>query len=84
MLSGSLNEMFEKMNVNEDCYAVGPFSRLLANDLANMSDAKGRRKVRLLISFSASNYVLSVASVVIGLFTIFLISIPSVFSINLD
>lgn len=51
MLSGSLNEMFEKMNVNEDCYAVGPFSRLLANDLANMSDAKGRRKVRLLISF---------------------------------
>lgn len=83
MLSGSLNEMFEKMNVNEDCYAVGPFSRLLANDLANMSDAKGRRKVRLLISFSASNFVLSVASV-IGLFMIFLISIPSVFSITLD
>ena len=84
MLSGSLNEMFEKMNVNEDCYAVGPFSRLLANDLVNMSDAKGRRKVSLLISFSANNHVLSITSVVTGLFMIFLINNPSVFTIILD
>ena len=37
--------MFESMKINEDCYSVGHFSRLIANDLANMPDLKGRRKV---------------------------------------
>lgn len=29
----------------QDCYAVGHFSRLVATELANMPDAKARRKV---------------------------------------
>jgi len=37
--------MFESLQINEDCYSVGHFSRLIANDLANMPDLKGRRKV---------------------------------------
>jgi len=41
----SMNSMFEQMDIHEDCYAVGHFSRLVANELANMTDAKGRRKV---------------------------------------
>jgi len=41
----SMNSMFEQMDIHKDCYAVGHFSRLVANELANMTDAKGRRKV---------------------------------------
>lgn len=45
MLASTLNSMFESMSIHEDCYAVGHFSRLVATELANMPDARGRRKV---------------------------------------
>ena len=44
MLSGSLNSMFESLNIAEDCYGVGHFSRLLATDLASHPQARARRK----------------------------------------
>ncbi|XP_057313042.1 sec1 family domain-containing protein 2-like [Hydractinia symbiolongicarpus] len=45
MLASTLNSMFESMSIHEDCYAVGHFSRLVATELANMPDARGRRKL---------------------------------------
>ena len=38
------------MNVNEDCYAVGHFSKMIASELANMPQARGRRKVEFITS----------------------------------
>ncbi|XP_047125491.1 sec1 family domain-containing protein 2 isoform X1 [Hydra vulgaris] len=45
MLAASLNTWFESMSINEDCYAVGHFSKVVASELANMPQARGRRKV---------------------------------------
>ncbi|XP_019643683.1 PREDICTED: sec1 family domain-containing protein 2-like isoform X2 [Branchiostoma belcheri] len=44
MLVSNLSSLFEGLNVREDCYAVGPFSRVIASELANLNSAKNRRK----------------------------------------
>ncbi|XP_070581895.1 sec1 family domain-containing protein 2-like isoform X2 [Ptychodera flava] len=40
----SMSCLFEMLNVNEDCYAVGPTSRIIASELASLQSAKNRRK----------------------------------------
>ncbi|CAH1271998.1 SCFD2 [Branchiostoma lanceolatum] len=44
MLASNISSLFEGLNVREDCYAVGPFSRVIASELANLNSAKNRRK----------------------------------------
>uniref|UniRef100_A0ACB8E787 Sec1 domain-containing protein 2 n=2 Tax=Sphaerodactylus townsendi TaxID=933632 RepID=A0ACB8E787_9SAUR len=43
-LVSGLNSLFECLGVREECFAVGPLSRIIAGDLANYSQAKTRRK----------------------------------------
>eukprot|EP00794_Sanderia_malayensis_P016691 gene16691-18385_t len=43
-LASSLSDMFEISSINEDCYGVGHFSKIIASELANLPDAKARRK----------------------------------------
>ncbi|XP_077158093.1 sec1 family domain-containing protein 2 [Paroedura picta] len=43
-LASGLNTLFEYLSVREECFAVGPLSRIIAGDLANYSQAKTRRK----------------------------------------
>lgn len=40
----SLNSVFELLQLKEECFAVGPTSRIIAGELANYSQAKQRRK----------------------------------------
>ena len=46
MLASSLNDMFENLEIHEDCYGVGHFAKVVASELANLPSAKARRKVR--------------------------------------
>ena len=46
MLASSLNDMFENLNINEDCYGVGHFAKIVASELANLPNARARRKVK--------------------------------------
>uniref|UniRef100_UPI00398F63CB sec1 family domain-containing protein 2 n=1 Tax=Pristiophorus japonicus TaxID=55135 RepID=UPI00398F63CB len=43
-LVSSLNSMFELVQLKEECFAVGPTSRIIAGELANHPQAKHRRK----------------------------------------
>ncbi|XP_054846667.1 sec1 family domain-containing protein 2 [Eublepharis macularius] len=43
-LVSGLNTLFEYLGMREECFAVGPLSRIIAGDLANYSQAKTRRK----------------------------------------
>ncbi|XP_029443500.1 sec1 family domain-containing protein 2 isoform X2 [Rhinatrema bivittatum] len=43
-LVSGLNQLFEYLDVREECFAVGAFSRLVAGDLAHCLHAKNRRK----------------------------------------
>ncbi|KAF7248178.1 Sec1 family domain-containing protein 2 [Varanus komodoensis] len=43
-LVSNFNSLFEYLSVREECFAVGPLSRIIAGDLANYSQAKSRRK----------------------------------------
>ncbi|KAG7488852.1 hypothetical protein MATL_G00038850 [Megalops atlanticus] len=43
-LASVLSSMFEFANAREECFAVGPLSRILAGELANHPQAKARRK----------------------------------------
>ncbi|XP_078403962.1 sec1 family domain-containing protein 2 [Cetorhinus maximus] len=43
-LVSSLNSMFEVLQLKEECFAVGPTSRIIAGELANYPQAKHRRK----------------------------------------
>uniref|UniRef100_A0A4W3IIH3 Sec1 family domain containing 2 n=1 Tax=Callorhinchus milii TaxID=7868 RepID=A0A4W3IIH3_CALMI len=43
-LVSSLNSMFELAQLKEECFAVGPSSRIIAGELANYPQAKHRRK----------------------------------------
>ncbi|XP_067891480.1 sec1 family domain-containing protein 2 isoform X3 [Heterodontus francisci] len=43
-LVSSLNSMFEVEQLKEECFAVGPTSRIIAGELANNPQAKHRRK----------------------------------------
>ncbi|KAK1174784.1 sec1 family domain-containing protein 2 [Acipenser oxyrinchus oxyrinchus] len=43
-LASGLNSMFDCLHVREECFAVGPTSRIIAGELANHSQAKNRRK----------------------------------------
>ncbi|XP_062899218.1 sec1 family domain-containing protein 2 isoform X1 [Mobula hypostoma] len=43
-LVSSLNSIFELVQLKEECFAVGPTSRLIAGELANYPLAKQRRK----------------------------------------
>ena len=49
MLASSLNDMFENLEIHEDCYGVGHFAKVVASELANLPSAKARRKVRRII-----------------------------------
>ena len=44
-LASVLNSMFEATSTREECFAVGPMSRLIAGELANHPQSKNRRKV---------------------------------------
>ena len=46
LLVCSLNSIMEQMSISEDCYALGPTSKVIATELAGLSWAKARRKVR--------------------------------------
>ncbi|XP_055042841.2 sec1 family domain-containing protein 2 isoform X1 [Misgurnus anguillicaudatus] len=43
-LASALNALFEFINTREECYSVGPMSRLIAGELASHQQAKNRRK----------------------------------------
>ncbi|XP_039218807.1 sec1 family domain-containing protein 2 [Crotalus tigris] len=43
-LVSDLNAFFEYLGVREECFALGPLSKVIAGDLANFSQAKVRRK----------------------------------------
>ncbi|XP_041080864.1 sec1 family domain-containing protein 2 [Polyodon spathula] len=43
-LASGLNSMFDFLHVREECFAVGPTSRIIAGELANHHQAKNRRK----------------------------------------
>ncbi|XP_033869747.3 sec1 family domain-containing protein 2 [Acipenser ruthenus] len=43
-LASGLNSMFDFLHVREECFAVGPTSRIIAGELANHPQAKNRRK----------------------------------------
>ncbi|KAK6494241.1 sec1 family domain-containing protein 2-like [Huso huso] len=43
-LVSGLNSMFDFVHVREECFAVGPTSRIIAGELANHPQAKNRRK----------------------------------------
>nr|XP_056711395.1 sec1 family domain-containing protein 2 [Euleptes europaea] len=43
-LVSGLNALFEYLGVREECFAVGPMSKIIAGDLANYSQGKTRRK----------------------------------------
>ncbi|XP_006630198.2 sec1 family domain-containing protein 2 [Lepisosteus oculatus] len=43
-LVSGLSSMFDCLNTREECFAVGPTSRLIAGELANHPQAKNRRK----------------------------------------
>ncbi|KAM6439823.1 sec1 family domain-containing protein 2 isoform 1-T1 [Liasis olivaceus] len=43
-LVSDLNTLFEYLSVREECFAIGPMSKIIAGDLANYSQAKIRRK----------------------------------------
>uniref|UniRef100_A0A250Y498 Sec1 family domain-containing protein 2 n=2 Tax=Castor canadensis TaxID=51338 RepID=A0A250Y498_CASCN len=43
-LVSGLSSLCEHLGVREECFAVGPFSRVIAADLANYAPAKTRRK----------------------------------------
>lgn len=43
-LVSDLNTFFEYLGVREECFALGPLSKIIAGDLANYSQAKVRRK----------------------------------------
>ena len=45
MLASSLNDMFENLEIHEDCYGVGHFAKTVASELAGLPAAKARRKV---------------------------------------
>eukprot|EP00112_Aurelia_sp_Birch-Aquarium-sp1_P013412 Seg2846.1 transcript_id=Seg2846.1/GoldUCD/mRNA.D3Y31 product="Sec1 family domain-containing protein 2" protein_id=Seg2846.1/GoldUCD/D3Y31 len=45
MLAASLGDMFENQSIHEDCYGVGHFSKLVATELANLPNARARRKM---------------------------------------
>ncbi|XP_065053215.1 sec1 family domain-containing protein 2-like [Rhopilema esculentum] len=44
MLASSINDLFENLSIHEDCYGIGHFSKIVASELANMPNAKARRK----------------------------------------
>ncbi|XP_030047237.1 sec1 family domain-containing protein 2 isoform X2 [Microcaecilia unicolor] len=44
LLTSGLNHLFEYLDVREDCFAVGTFSKIIAGDLANCPHVKNRRK----------------------------------------
>lgn len=44
-LVSGLSSLCEHLGVREECFAVGPFSRIIAADLANYGPAKNRRKI---------------------------------------
>ncbi|XP_013412242.1 sec1 family domain-containing protein 2 [Lingula anatina] len=44
MLAATLNDVFEELHLQDDPYSVGPFSRLVATELANYPGARHRRK----------------------------------------
>ena len=46
LLVCSLNSLFELLSVSEDCYALGATSKVVATELASLSWAKARRKVK--------------------------------------
>ncbi|XP_056621181.1 sec1 family domain-containing protein 2 [Triplophysa dalaica] len=43
-LASDLNALFEFINTREESFSVGPMSRLIAGELANLPQAKNRRK----------------------------------------
>ncbi|XP_078266579.1 sec1 family domain-containing protein 2 [Rhinoraja longicauda] len=43
-LVSSLNSVFELLQLKEECFAVGPTSKIIAGELANYSQARQRRK----------------------------------------
>ncbi|XP_063166642.1 sec1 family domain-containing protein 2 [Candoia aspera] len=43
-LVSDLNTLFEYLSVREECFAIGPLSKIIAGDLANYFQAKIRRK----------------------------------------
>ena len=45
MLASSLDNIFDVMSINEDCYGAGHFAKLMATELANLPSARARRKV---------------------------------------
>jgi len=45
MFAFGLNNLFELLEVNEDCYGVGYLSKVIATELANLPAARMRRKV---------------------------------------
>lgn len=45
MFAFGLNNLFEMLEVNEDCYGVGYLSKVIATELANLPAARMRRKV---------------------------------------
>lgn len=46
-LASALNSMFEDTGTREECFAVGPMSRIIAGELANHPQSKNRRKTAL-------------------------------------
>ncbi|XP_078115848.1 sec1 family domain-containing protein 2 isoform X2 [Sander vitreus] len=44
-LASALNSLFEATGTREECFAVGPMSRIIAGELANHPHAKNRRKI---------------------------------------
>nr|XP_046246625.1 sec1 family domain-containing protein 2 isoform X2 [Scatophagus argus] len=43
-LASAVNSVFEATGTREECFAVGPMSRIIAGELANHPQAKNRRK----------------------------------------
>lgn len=46
LLVCTLNSIMEMLSISEDCYALGPTSKVIATELASLSWAKARRKVK--------------------------------------
>nr|XP_033801318.1 sec1 family domain-containing protein 2 isoform X2 [Geotrypetes seraphini] len=44
LLISGLNHLFEYLDMREECFAVGSFSKIIAGDLVNCPHAKNRRK----------------------------------------
>ena len=46
-MASALSSLFDELQLNEDCYAIGHTSKLLAAELVNISSAKTKKVIFL-------------------------------------